>query len=241
METPVKILVVDDEMPICELMKINLELAGFSVDIANSAEEALQKHLADYALMASSLKRRMIMAEDFQQQSWTEVAITVDSKNTETAGNIANMAVPYGIYIEDYSDLVEETLQIAHIDLIDEDLLKKDRTKSIIHIYINPHENPAEAVSFVKERLDAENIPCEISLADCKAQDWVNNWKQYFHAMPIGEKLLIRPEWEKDYDANGRIILNIEPGLHSARAAIQPQRLCLENAGGICERRIYRA
>ena len=38
METPVKILVVDDEMPICELMKINLELAGFSVDIANSAE-----------------------------------------------------------------------------------------------------------------------------------------------------------------------------------------------------------
>ena len=45
------ILVVDDEMPICELMKINLELAGFSVDIANSAEEALQKHLADYALM----------------------------------------------------------------------------------------------------------------------------------------------------------------------------------------------
>lgn len=51
METPVKILVVDDEMPICELMKINLELAGFNVDIANSAEEALQKHLADYALM----------------------------------------------------------------------------------------------------------------------------------------------------------------------------------------------
>lgn len=51
METPVKILVVDDEMPICELMKIKLELAGFSVDIANSAEEALQKHLADYALM----------------------------------------------------------------------------------------------------------------------------------------------------------------------------------------------
>lgn len=51
MDTPVKILVVDDEMPICELMKINLELAGFSVDIANSAEEALQKHLADYGLM----------------------------------------------------------------------------------------------------------------------------------------------------------------------------------------------
>ncbi len=49
--TPVKILVVDDEMAICELMKINLEVAGFSVDIANSAEEALRKPLADYSLM----------------------------------------------------------------------------------------------------------------------------------------------------------------------------------------------
>ncbi len=49
--TPVKILVVDDEMAICELMKINLEVAGFSVDIANSAEEALRKPLIDYSLM----------------------------------------------------------------------------------------------------------------------------------------------------------------------------------------------
>ncbi|HIU39178.1 MAG TPA: DNA-binding response regulator, partial [Candidatus Limisoma intestinavium] len=31
MESPVKILVVDDEMSICDLMKINLELAGYSV------------------------------------------------------------------------------------------------------------------------------------------------------------------------------------------------------------------
>ena len=36
---------------------------------------------------------------------WTEVKITVDVKNAELAGDIANMVVPYGIYIEDYSDL----------------------------------------------------------------------------------------------------------------------------------------
>ena len=168
------------------------------------------------------------MAEDFQQQSWTEVSVTVDSKYTETAGNIANMAVPYGIYIEDYSDLVEETLQVAHIDLIDEDLLKKDRTKSTIHIYIDPNESPAEAVAFVKDRLDADGIPCEITIADCKAEDWVNNWKQYFHPMPIGEKLLIRPEWEKDYDAKGRLILDIEPGLAFGTGSHPTTRLCLE-------------
>ena len=44
---PVKILVVDDEASICELMKINLELAGYAVDVAYSAESALQMDLYD--------------------------------------------------------------------------------------------------------------------------------------------------------------------------------------------------
>lgn len=39
------------------------------------------------------------------QEKWTEITVTVDTKDIETAGNIANMVVPYGIYIEDYSAL----------------------------------------------------------------------------------------------------------------------------------------
>ena len=37
------ILVVDDEIDICEILKFNLENAGYSVDTAESAEEALGK------------------------------------------------------------------------------------------------------------------------------------------------------------------------------------------------------
>lgn len=160
--------------------------------------------------------------------NWTEIAITVSVSDIDTAGNIANMAVPYGIYIEDYSALEEETLQIAHIDLIEESLLQRDRTKGIIHIYVNPHENPLEAVSFIKERLDAENINYEVKITDCKTEDWVNNWKQYFHPMPIGEKLLIRPTWEDEYDAGGRKVLHIEPGLAFGTGSHPTTKLCLE-------------
>jgi len=162
------------------------------------------------------------------QESWTEIAITVSTADIDRAGSIANMVVPYGIYIEDYSALEEETLEIAHIDLIEQSLLEKDRTKGIIHVYVNPHENPLEAVSFIKERLENENIAFEITIADCKTEDWVNNWKQYFHPMPIGKKLLIRPEWEEEYDANGRIVLNIEPGLAFGTGSHPTTKLCLE-------------
>lgn len=76
------------------------------------------------------------MAQEWQQD-WTEIKVTVKSEDIETAANISNMTVPYGIYIEDYSDVVDETLEIAHVDLISEELLGKDRTKGIIHIYIS--------------------------------------------------------------------------------------------------------
>lgn len=50
MTTP-KILVVDDEEDLCEILKFNLETDGYQVDTAFSAEEALQKDLAGYRLI----------------------------------------------------------------------------------------------------------------------------------------------------------------------------------------------
>ena len=56
---------------------------------------------------------------------WTEIKIKVPQSLTEEAEAIANMVVPYGIYVEDYSSLERDALEIAHIDLIDEDLVNK--------------------------------------------------------------------------------------------------------------------
>ena len=46
-----KILVVDDELDICEILKYNLETEGFEVVTANSAEEALELPLQDFSLI----------------------------------------------------------------------------------------------------------------------------------------------------------------------------------------------
>ena len=158
---------------------------------------------------------------------WTEIQISVPTRWTETAGDIANMCVPYGIYTEDYSDLEQAARDIAHIDLIDEELLRKDRSRSIIHIYISPEENPAEATAFLEERLTAENIPYTIETALCRQDDWMNNWKKYFKPVPVGEKLLIRPVWEEEFDDMGRIVLNLEPGIAFGSGTHETTRLCL--------------
>ena len=50
-EKKVKILVVDDEQDLCEILKFNLETEGYGVETANSAEEALEKDVASFDLL----------------------------------------------------------------------------------------------------------------------------------------------------------------------------------------------
>lgn len=159
---------------------------------------------------------------------WTEVIITLNADDLDRAESIAQMVVPYGIYIEDYRTLEEEAWEIANIDLIDEDLLKKDRTKGIIHIYISPEESPAEAVAFLSERLNSEKIAHTVDTSKCKNEDWENNWKDYFKPIKVGKKILIQPDWLETINEDNRAVLKIEPGLAFGSGTHETTRLCLE-------------
>lgn len=159
---------------------------------------------------------------------WTEIKIEIDATNVEKASDIANMVVPYGIYIEDYTSLEQEVQEIAHVDLIDEELLARDRSKAYVHIYLEPEVNPAEALAFLSERYTQENIAHKIDTDISIEEDWRNNWKQFFNPTPVGDKILIRPSWRDDYDAKGRVVLNIDPGLAFGTGNHETTRLCLE-------------
>lgn len=52
-----KILVVDDEEDICEILKFNLENSGFVVDTANSGGEALAMTQEEYSLFLLDVNR----------------------------------------------------------------------------------------------------------------------------------------------------------------------------------------
>lgn len=48
---PYKILVIDDEEDLCEILQFNLETDGYIVDVSYSAEEALKRNLDEYHLI----------------------------------------------------------------------------------------------------------------------------------------------------------------------------------------------
>ena len=90
---------------------------------------------------------------------WTDIRLTVAQKDAEQAEAAATMIAEGGIYIEDYSDIEQQVAEIAHVDLIEPELLEKPRDVVIIHIYLEPGTQPAETLAAIDARMDAAGHP----------------------------------------------------------------------------------
>lgn len=159
---------------------------------------------------------------------WTELTVKVNHKDTDRASDIVSFAAEGGIYVEDYSQLEEDVYEVIPWGMIDEQLLSKDRETVLIHIYIKPQVNPVEVRAFLDERLDSAEIPHEIELVLKDEDEWLNNWRQYYQPIEVGEKLLIQPIFKEQVASGQRTVIKIEPGLAFGTGNHESTRLCLE-------------
>lgn len=68
MATKAKILVIDDEEALCEILRFNLEKEGYEVDTALSAEEALTMQLEQYQLFIVDIMMYEMSGFDFARR-----------------------------------------------------------------------------------------------------------------------------------------------------------------------------
>lgn len=98
-----RILVVDDEEDLCEILKFNLETEGYEVDTAFSAEEALRKDLTPYRLILldvmmgeiSGFKMASILKKDASTAGIPIIFLT--AKDTEN-----DMLTGFNLGADDY-------------------------------------------------------------------------------------------------------------------------------------------
>ena len=69
-----RILIVDDEETLCEVLKLNLENEGYDADTALSAEEALQMDLRKYSLILLDIMMGEISGIRFARMLKSDVA-----------------------------------------------------------------------------------------------------------------------------------------------------------------------
>ena len=100
--------------------------------------------------------------------------------------------------------------------------------RSAIVKSVDDYLGSLQALGFA--RTDA---PVVAAVAD---EDWAQAWRAHFVPLAIGRRLLVTPPWETPPDADGRLVLTLEPGRAFGTGQHGTTAGCLELLEGIVER-----
>ena len=168
---------------------------------------------------------------------WLAVSIYTSPAGIDPlCGRLYNLGVT-GVEIvdkDDFEDFLENNKQ--YWDYVDEELREKMSGETRVKIYLSDNETGHKMLQSVRsdlvslKSLDTENAfgTLRIEIDSMREEDWENNWKQYFKPIYIGEKLVIKPQWETVEEKEGRIIFNIDPGMTFGSGQHETTRLCVE-------------
>ncbi|MCL2587926.1 MAG: 50S ribosomal protein L11 methyltransferase [Oscillospiraceae bacterium] len=155
--------------------------------------------------------------------AWLELRVDAPNGDADAVCQQLEALGVTDLVIEDEADFLtflEANRQ--YWDYVDEELRMAMAGKSRVTFYLE--DNPAGAARLAA--LQAA-LPVPISSRRIAEEDWANNWKKYYRPLPVGERLLVVPEWEH-VDPGTRVPLRLDPGLIFGTGSHPTTRRCLE-------------
>lgn len=169
---------------------------------------------------------------------WIKATIYTSAAGIEgVTGRLYQLGIT-GLEIEDeqdFKDFLEDNKQ--YWDYVDEDLIKEKHKETNVSCYVSDDLNGQELLAAIRgsmaemKSIDENNEygRLEVKVENTTTEDWANNWKKYFHPMEVGEKILIKPEWEEYNESTDRIVFNINPGMSFGTGSHYTTQLCIES------------
>lgn len=125
----IRILVVDDEEPLCEILQFNLEVEGYTVDVAYSAEQAITLDLSGYSLILldvmmgpmSGFRMAQLMKKDEKTASIPIIFCTAKDTEDDTVAGL-NLGA---------DDYISKPFSIREVIARVKSVLR--RTESVLH------------------------------------------------------------------------------------------------------------
>lgn len=166
-----------------------------------------------------------------------ELTIHTTTPGSEIVGGVLLKAGISCFVTEDFQDLQdvirEKSIPFDYI----EDALLTDSGDVRVKVYLARNEQGRlqkdEILEGIRRLREHPDPDCpglgslEVSVAEVDENDWADNWKQYFHPLPIGSRFLVRPTWES-CESGGRIVLVIDPASSFGTGQHETTALCLE-------------
>lgn len=167
---------------------------------------------------------------------WTKVTVYTTTDGIEpVSGRLMQLGIT-GLVIEDeseFNDFLEETKDTW--DYVDEDLVRAMSGETRVIAYVSDDISGHELLAAIKSsmaelsEMDTDGLygRLETEVEGTKTEDWANAWKKYFHTMEIGEKILVKPQWEELSEPTDRVVFNINPGMSFGTGSHETTQLCL--------------
>lgn len=165
-----------------------------------------------------------ICGEVSEIKDWTQIKVTVKLQYLDTAMAVMSV-LDNNLMVEDYSDI---DLKTCYGDLIDESILNADKSIASVSLFLPADQNYNMAISFIRERLEAEGVEPKIEVVGVNEEDWANSWKKYYTTLHIGKRTVIVPMWEEYDPKEGEIVVKMDPGMAFGTGSHETTRLVIE-------------
>lgn len=157
-EQKYKLLIVDDEEDLCEILQFNLEGEGFETDVAYSAEDALKKDIESFNLIILDVMMGQMSGFKFAEKIRKEMHLTipiifVTAKNTEN-----DLLTGFNLGGDDY---ITKPFSVKEVIVRVKAILKRIKKQDVISessIYVDDME-----LNFKKRSLQIENKEVQLT------------------------------------------------------------------------------
>ena len=118
----------------------------------------------------------------------------------------------------DFRDFLENNHQ--YWDYVDKELEEQYCGVSRIKCYLTDDEDGQLQLRKIRAAYGS------VAVSFVEDSDWENNWREYYKPIPVGEKLVVVPEWEAIPEGE-RLPLRLDPGLIFGTGSHATTRMCL--------------
>lgn len=153
---------------------------------------------------------------------WKKYTFTTDKDKVDILSALLADAGIEGIEVEDHKPLTEEETKGMFIDILPD--IGEDDGTAKISFYLDPDDEELEKKLAAAKEVIGDAMLSESETAD---EDWINNWKQFFKPLTIGD-ILIQPSWEEvSLKERGKTLILIDPGTAFGTGGHETTQLCI--------------
>lgn len=148
---------------------------------------------------------------------WAEISVQTTHEATEAVADLFHELGASGVVIED-PDLINSYRQSGTWDYCD--IPEETETEVVTVLAYLPVDEELEDklrrfeesfIGLVQHGL--ERGRGQIKWKEVLEEDWESSWKDYFHPVRVGERIVIKPSWE-NYDAQPEdLVIELDPGM----------------------------